>query len=248
MEVSAKGYDYITWKEAIEECDTTVSLLNIDIDESWTPIFETLETLQTITDRIVNDTREGKVIYPYPGLLFKAFEQPLDKVRVVILGQDPYHGAETIYSEVVPQAMGLSFSVPTGLKMPSSLMNIYRNLVNFGHLKQMPSHGNLERLQDQGVLFLNSALSVVKATPNSHQALWKRFTETIIKSLDSKDVIFVLWGRDAIDKGALLQRSMVVRSSHPSGYSCRNPCGSYPAFMECNFAKHLNVDWNVLLE
>jgi uracil DNA glycosylase len=79
----------------------------------------------------------------------------------------------------------------------------------------VPSHGNLERLQGQGVLFLNSALSVVKATPNSHQTLWKRFTETIIKSLDSKDVIFVLWGRDAIDKEASLKHSVAVRSSHP---------------------------------
>lgn len=253
MEVSLKSYEYMSWIESSASIDKNdvekISLLDLPIDDSWKDTFNALESeLVTIKDRIINDSKKRISIFPYPDLLFKAFELPIDKVRIVIVGQDPYFGFENYKDEMVPQAMGLSFSVPHGMKIPSSLSNIYNNLVKFGHLKRKPTHGNLERLQSQGVMFLNSALSVMNGKANSHQYLWKKFTSEIIKTLDSEDVTFVLWGANAIGKGLDLKKSKQICSSHPSGFSCHKPCGVYPAFMECDFAKELNVDWNVLLK
>lgn len=245
-EISIKDYPFISWAEALEECDPeSVSLSNLPIHESWTKIFRP-KALQMLTDKLVADTKAGLTIFPYPDLMFKAFEMSKSDVRVVIVGQDPYHGTDVTTG--VPQAMGLSFSVPHGMKIPPSLVNIYSNLHKFGHLRDIPKHGNLERLQRQGVLFLNSALSVIQADANSHQTLWKPFTTTVIQSLNSKDIKFVLWGKPAMEKGSFLTKSPKICSSHPSGLSCYKPCGSYPAFMDLDFAKDLGIDWNVLLE
>lgn len=229
--ISISSYNFKPW--------TSESNLNI-LDDSWK------EILEPIPDKIISTLRKEALmkidIFPYPELVFKAFELPRSEVNIVIIGQDPYFNIEMN----VPQAMGMSFSVPYGISVPSSLMNIYKNLHKYGHLKKIPIHGNLEKIASQGVLFLNASLTVQRGNPNSHKTLWSEYTNKIIKSLDKQEIVFVLWGSDAIRKSDLISKGTVIASSHPSGLSCNKPCGKYPAFNEFDFAKGLGIDWNVL--
>ncbi|XP_047323369.1 uracil-DNA glycosylase, mitochondrial [Impatiens glandulifera] len=158
----------------------------------------------------------GKPIYPPLHLIFNALNTtPFHRVKAVIIGQDPYHGPG--------QAMGLSFSVPKGVKIPSSLMNMYKEL------KQdlgcsIPSHGNLEKWAIQGVLLLNSVLTVREHEANSHAKKgWEQFTDAVIKtiSVNKQGVIFLLWGNYAQAKSRLIDetRHHILKSAHPSGLS-----------------------------
>ncbi|VFQ70818.1 unnamed protein product [Cuscuta campestris] len=158
----------------------------------------------------------GVPIYPPQHLLFNALNTTsIDKVKAVIIGQDPYHGPG--------QAMGLSFSVPEGVKVPSSLVNIYKEL------KQdlgcsIPSHGNLEKWAIQGVLLLNAVLTVRHHQANSHANKgWEQFTDDVIRAISQKKkgVVFLLWGNYAQAKGRLIDETKhhVLKSAHPSGLS-----------------------------
>ena len=161
----------------------------------------------------------GKRIYPPGAQIFRAFElTPFDKVKVVILGQDPYHGAG--------QAHGLSFSVAHGVMPPPSLQNIYKELhadLGLTH----PGHGNLESWARQGVLLLNACLTVEDGRAASHQGKgWEPFTDAVIASLnrERQNLVFILWGRKAQDKGAVIdrERHLVLTSAHPSPLSASN--------------------------
>ena len=161
----------------------------------------------------------GKVIYPPGGSIFKAFDlTPLDKVKVVILGQDPYHG--------YGQAMGLSFSVPEGVPAPPSLRNIFREIeTDLG--VTMSGKPDLEGWAGQGVLLLNSILTVRSGEPASHGSIgWQRFTDAVIRILaeQREHLVFILWGSYAQRKGAFIDRSRhrVLASSHPSPLSAYN--------------------------
>ena len=155
-------------------------------------------------------------IYPPPKFVFHAFELcPFDKVRVVILGQDPYHGEG--------QAHGLSFSVPAGIRMPPSLQNIYKEIESDLGLKA-PASGNLEHWAKQGVFLLNATLTVRANHPGSHQHKgWEEFTDAVIKALSDKKehLVFLLWGKYAQEKGAVIDRTkhLVLTAPHPSPYS-----------------------------
>ncbi|CAJ1448335.1 unnamed protein product [Effrenium voratum] len=159
----------------------------------------------------VEEKRASQVVFPPPDLVFRAFlATPLDKVRVVIVGQDPYHGRG--------QAMGLSFSVPRGAAVPPSLQNMLREA------NAWPApHGDLTSWTEQGVLLLNSVLSVAQGQPNSHKGLgWERLTDAAIRAINKErqDVIFLLWGKDAQSKASLVDGSHVVLiAGHPSPYS-----------------------------
>ncbi|KAF4348605.1 hypothetical protein G4B88_024083, partial [Cannabis sativa] len=155
-------------------------------------------------------------IYPPPQLIFNALNStPFDNLKAVILGQDPYHGPG--------QAMGLSFSVPEGVKIPSSLLNIFKEL------KQdlgcsVPSHGNLEKWAVQGVLLLNAVLTVRNHQANSHAKKgWEQFTDAVIKTISQKKegVVFLLWGNSAQEKRRLIDESKhhILKAAHPSGLS-----------------------------
>lgn len=157
-----------------------------------------------------------EVVYPPKEDIYNAFKHcPLDKVKVVILGQDPYHGAG--------QAHGLSFSVNKGIALPPSLRNIYRELeqdVDFIN----PNHGDLTYWAKQGVLLLNDVLTVKAATAGSHQKLgWEQFTEHVISFLSAhkSDLVFMLWGNHALKKGKKIDRAkhLVLVSGHPSPMS-----------------------------
>ncbi|ONK55326.1 uncharacterized protein A4U43_UnF4940 [Asparagus officinalis] len=155
-------------------------------------------------------------IYPPPYLIFNALNStPFDRLKVVIIGQDPYHGPG--------QAMGLAFSVPEGIKVPSSLVNIFKELKNDVGCS-IPSHGNLDRWTVQGVLLLNTVLTVRNHQANSHAKKgWEAFTDAVIRTISQKKtgIVFLLWGNSAQEKARLIDESKhhVLRAAHPSGLS-----------------------------
>ncbi|BAT91078.1 uracil-DNA glycosylase, mitochondrial [Vigna umbellata] len=156
------------------------------------------------------------VVYPPTHLIFNALNStPFHRVKAVILGQDPYHGPG--------QAMGLSFSVPEGIKVPSSLVNIFKELhQDLGCT--IPPHGNLQKWAVQGVLLLNAVLTVRKHQANSHAKKgWEQFTDAVIKTISQKreGVVFLLWGNSAREKSRLIDATKhhVLTAAHPSGLS-----------------------------
>ena len=184
------------------------------------------------------------VVYPTARNIFRAFDLcPLDKVKVVILGQDPYHGKN--------QANGLSFSVNKGVPIPPSLQNIYKEIHN--DLGITPSYsGDLTRWASQGVLMLNSVLTVLSGRPASHAGLgWEEFTDTVIQTLNKnrEHVVYMLWGRYAQNKGGTIDRSknLVLTSAHPSPYSVTYFYGNHH-FSRCNayLVRHgmTPIDWH----
>jgi uracil-DNA glycosylase len=171
------------------------------------PYFAAIKTF------LVAAKSEGKVVYPPGPLIFNAFNQtPWDKVRVVILGQDPYHNPG--------EAMGLSFSVPKGIKTPPSLVNIYKELHRDLGIAPAP-HGDLTAWAQQGVLLLNAMLTVEARQASSHQKIgWQTFTDTVISTLSAQKegIVFMLWGNFAKGKKALIDtdQHLVLESAHPS--------------------------------
>ncbi len=183
-----------TWKEALH-------------DEFEKPYFESLV-------RFLHDEKDaGKVIYPPGSLIFKAFElTPLPEVKVVILGQDPYHGPR--------QAMGLSFSVPSDVPAPPSLKNIFKEIQTDLGIT-MSGNPDLQAWARQGVLLLNAMLTVRAGEAGSHKAIgWQEFTDAVIKCISDKceGVVFLLWGNFARGKKALIDttRHHVLEAAHPS--------------------------------
>jgi uracil-DNA glycosylase len=166
---------------------------------------------------IKKKTHAGKIIYPPRPLIFNAFNQtPFNKVKVVILGQDPYHNPG--------QAHGLSFSVPTGIKPPPSLGNIFKEIQNDLGIAMPAGYGNLTQWAAQGVLLLNAILTVRANEPASHAKIgWMNFTDTVITKIsdEKKGVIFLLWGKFAQEKQLLIDETkhFVLKAAHPSPFS-----------------------------
>ncbi len=186
------------------------------------------------------------VVYPPADEIFTAFHlTPLEKVKVVILGQDPYHEPG--------QAHGLSFSVKRGIEPPPSLVNIYKEL-NADLGIQAPGHGCLEHWAEQGVLMLNTLLTVRAHTAFSHKGIgWEQFTDAAIRALDNEDrpIVFILWGRPAGEKKVLIKnpRRLIIESAHPSPLSAyRGFFGSKP-FSRANAYLTANgetpIDWEI---
>ncbi|MEK4059675.1 MULTISPECIES: uracil-DNA glycosylase [unclassified Paenibacillus] len=185
-------------------------------------------------------------VYPPKELLFSALKlTPYSKTRVVILGQDPYHGAG--------QAHGLSFSVKPGVRIPPSLRNIYAELHTDTGLP-VPNHGSLLHWAEEGVLMLNAVLTVREGQPNSHKGLgWETFTDAIMEKLNERTepMVFILWGSHAQQKGAYIDRDrhMVIQSPHPSPFSAhRGFLGSRPfsranQYLESHGLK--GIDWSI---
>jgi len=196
--------------------------MEVKIENSWKEALKDefgKEYFQKLT-AFVKEEYKKSTVYPVPKCIFHAFElTPFDKVKVVILGQDPYHGPG--------QAHGLSFSVPEGVNNPPSLQNIYKELeadlgTSFGG--STSKSGNLEHWARQGVLLLNATLTVRAHSAGSHQKKgWEEFTDAAIRVLSQKrdHLVFVLWGRYAKEKGAVIDRTkhFVIESAHPSPFS-----------------------------
>lgn len=194
----------------------------VNLHESWrVPLQKEFDApyMVALKGFLQREREAGKIIYPKPSEWFHALDAtPLDKVRVVILGQDPYHG--------YGQAHGLSFSVPTGTKTPPSLVNIYKELKS-DHDISPSSDGNLEGWAKQGVLLLNSVLTVEASLPASHQGKgWEQFTDAIIKLVNERaePKVFILWGSYAQKKAAFVDatKHMILKSVHPSPLSAHN--------------------------
>lgn len=174
-----------------------------------------------IRERYLEAKARGEVIYPKGNLTFEALNRLAPKdVRVVILGQDPYHGSEMVDGVVIPQAMGLSFSVPKPLKAPPSLKNIYKELQNTTSFIP-PDHGDLSVWCDRGVLLLNSVLSVEAGKAGSHTHFgWEQFSDSVISYISThlSGVVFMLWGNYAKKKASLIDanRHCIIQAPHPS--------------------------------
>lgn len=193
--------------------------MDVKMEDSWKQILES-EFSKTYFQQIVTflkvERAQNKVIYPSGQLIFNAFNTtPFHKVKVVILGQDPYHGPG--------QAHGLSFSVPAGIKPPPSLINIFKELRSDVGM-HIPSTGNLTGWANQGVLLLNAVLTVRAGEPASHAMLgWTEFTNTVIQKLSNErtGIVFLLWGKYAQEKQALIDETkhFVLKAAHPSPFS-----------------------------
>jgi uracil-DNA glycosylase len=194
---------------------------DVRIDKSWKKVlnsfFET-ETWESLS-KYVKDEYKNETIYPNPKYIFNAFDLcPFDNVKVVIIGQDPYHGKG--------QAHGLCFSVPEGVAVPPSLRNIYKEIKDdVGKIYK--EDGNLEHWAKQGVLLLNATLTVRAGSPGSHQNKgWENFTDEVIKKIndEKENIVFMLWGNYAKEKGKYIDREkhFVLEAAHPSPYSASN--------------------------
>jgi uracil-DNA glycosylase len=223
-------------------------LVKKSLETSWPVLADELDKpyMQELAAFINGRESDGVLVFPLADDRFNAFTStPIDKVKVVILGQDPYHGAG--------QAHGLSFSVQSYEKIPPSLVNIYKEIeVELG--LQIPMHGCLSSWAEQGVLLLNTVLTVEESSAGSHQGKgWEQFTDVAIDAINQQcdKVVFMLWGAHAQKKAALIaDKHLVLQAPHPS------PLSSYRGFFGCGHFKQANeymsannkkpIDWSVV--
>jgi uracil-DNA glycosylase len=224
-------------------------MMDVQIEESWKNILkEEFDKVyfQQITTFLRVEKAAGKIIYPPGPLIFNAFNKTsFSKVKVVLLGQDPYHNKG--------QAHGLSFSVPDGLPKPPSLINIFKELEN--DLGIPPAkNGNLEKWAGQDVLLLNASLTVRQNEPGSHSKIgWLQFTDAVISKISEqrKGVIFLLWGKFAQDKQCLIDETKhyVLKAAHPSPFSADRGFFGCRHFSKTNELLALNhfeaIDWKI---
>jgi uracil-DNA glycosylase len=223
--------------------------MDVKIEASWKEMLKSEFTkpyFMQIATHLKTEKLTGATIYPPGQMIFNAFNQTsFDAVKVVILGQDPYHNPL--------QAMGLSFSVPDGVPPPPSLVNIYKELhTDIG--MPIPKTGNLTPWAKQGVLLLNAILTVRANEPASHSKIgWMNFTDAVIKKISDEktNVVFVLWGKFAQDKQVLIDATKhhILKAAHPSPLSAHN------GFFGCKHFSRINqllmkngldpIDWNL---
>jgi uracil-DNA glycosylase len=222
--------------------------INPVIDEQWEKVLHQEFTSDYFAQlkNFLLDEKKKYIVFPSGGQIFNAFNQtPFNKVKVVILGQDPYHGPG--------QAHGLCFSVPDGVPFPPSLINIFKELKNDLQLP-VPGTGNLEKWARQGVLLLNATLTVRSNQAGSHQGKgWERFTDAAIQQLSDQHegLVFILWGNYAQAKQTLInpKKHFILKSAHPS------PLSAYKGFFGCKHFSKTNeflvqqgkepIDWAV---
>lgn len=224
--------------------------MKINLEESWNQkLKQEIEKdyFKQLCNFIDDEMGNGKVIYPPVDEIFTAFNHtPFDKVKVVIIGQDPYHGEN--------QAHGLSFSVKPGVKIPPSLRNIYKELHEDIKMA-IPEQGYLISWADQGVLMLNAVLTVEQGKAGSHHRKgWEKFTDRVIELLNEEkdNLVFMLWGSPAQKKGSKVDevRHLVLKAVHPS------PLSAYRGFFGCKHFSKANqylidhqknpIDWSLL--
>lgn len=223
--------------------------MEVNIEKSWKHILKdefSKTYFAEITTFLKAEKALGKTIYPPGNLIFNAFEKtPFDKVKVVLLGQDPYHNPG--------QAHGLSFSVPKDVAVPPSLINIFKEIKNDLGLP-VPSHGNLEKWAEQGVLLLNAILTVRKNEPGSHSKIgWMQFTDAVITKLseEKEGLVFLLWGKFAHQKQELIDEGKhdILKAAHPSPFSADKGffgCKHFSKTNQCLQKEKLDpIDWKL---
>lgn len=224
--------------------------MSVNLEKTWLSALQgefEKEYMINLKSFLLEEKQKGVTVYPKGTDIFNAFNHtPFDKVEVVILGQDPYHGTG--------QAHGLSFSVQKGMTVPPSLKNIYKELAADIAGFKTPSHGHLTKWADNGVLLLNATLTVRAHEAGSHQGKgWEVFTDKIISTLSEKrtGIVFLLWGRYAQNKSALIDETKhtVLKAAHPSPFS------AYNGFLGCKHFSKTNellikdgkkpIDWQI---
>jgi uracil-DNA glycosylase len=224
--------------------------MTIQINDTWKKALQhefSKPYFQEIVHFLKTEKAAGKIIYPPGSLIFNAFNLTnFDDVKVVILGQDPYHGAK--------QAHGLSFSVLEGIKPPPSLANIFKELKSDIGINMPENYGNLTHWAKQGVLLLNAALTVRDGEPLSHAKFgWAKFTDAVIETLsdEKENIIFILWGKFAQEKKVLIDegKHFILQAAHPSPFSV------HKGFFGCKHFSKTNdilvkigkqpIDWNI---
>ena len=203
--------------------------------QSWKTLFDTLNI------DIDNLYSVSEVVYPKKEHLFRVFEMNVEDIKIVILGQDPYHSPE--------QAHGLSFSVPEGIKIPPSLRNIYKELQEeFPERNYKFNSGNLEKwFYREKIFLLNASLSVIKGKPGSHLKIWQEFTDNVIQfiSKHNKSCIFLLLGNFAKAKERLIfDKERIIKGVHPSPLSAHNGFFSSMIFRKVENLVRTNIDWS----
>jgi uracil-DNA glycosylase len=223
--------------------------MDVKIEPSWKEVLKSefnKPYFQQIVLHLKTERLQGKMIYPPGGLLFNAFDKtPFENVKVVILGQDPYHGHG--------QAHGLCFSVQAGIPPPPSLINIFKELHDDTGMP-IPQTGDLTHWAEQGVFLLNASLTVRAGEPMSHAKIgWAEFTDSVIRKISGikKNVVFLLWGKFAQEKRVLIDESkhLILKAAHPS------PLSAYAGFFGCKHFSRANeyltkkgidpVDWTL---
>jgi uracil-DNA glycosylase len=223
--------------------------MKVVIEPSWLSVLKeefSNSYFKQLVLHLKTEKQLGKIIYPAGKLIFNAFDNtPFQKVKVVILGQDPYHGPG--------QAHGLSFSVPAGVPLPPSLLNIFKELCSDTGIS-MPTKGDLTTWAQQGVFLLNASLTVRQGEPMSHTQIgWSTFTDAVISTLSEKreKLVFMLWGKFAKEKCTLIdpKKHLVLQSAHPS------PLSAHQGFLGCRHFSAANqylvkngidpIDWQL---
>lgn len=262
--IDGKKYNYPNWIEKYGK--KKIKFYMLELPGGW--YFDFLEIivkdhpeiLKTIENKLSDEIEKEEKMFPYPDLIFRAFKlvDP-SEVKVVFVGQDPYPERG---KSGIPHATGIAFSAPLNVSKPSSVINIHKNLVKFGHIKEIPKYGNFESWCHQGCLMINTSLTVLEHDINCHKDIWKDFTDFLIYQMSKKlkNIIFVLWGAQAQKKTALIDPEMengheILISSHPSPLSSNKKLGGYPAFDEFDHFGEINkllvtkgktkIDWNV---
>jgi uracil-DNA glycosylase len=222
--------------------------LKLLIPEDWQKVLSNefekpyFKALQDFLE--IEYSKESYRVFPPQNQIFNSlYKCHLKDVKVVILGQDPYHG--------FGQANGLSFSVNTGVKLPPSLKNIYKEIErDLG--TRMSQNGDLSKWAEQGVLLLNATLTVKEKTPNSHEnALWSEMTDAIIKAVDEdcQDVVFLLWGQFAQKKATIIHHQKMLKAAHPSPFSAHKGflgCAHFSKVNQILVEKGLSpIDWQI---
>lgn len=212
--------------------------MDVKIEESWKKVLENEfdEKYFVELTKFVKEEYQKSTVYPPAKFIFRAFwETPFDKVKVVVLGQDPYHGEG--------EANGLCFSVGEKIRLPPSLQNIYKEIKT-----DLAKEGNINGWAEQGVLMLNATLTVRADSPGSHQNKgWEQFTDAVIKVLSEKKegLVFILWGKYAQDKGKNIDatKHLIIKSPHPSPFSAYSGFFGSKPFSKTNSYLKEKIDW-----
>lgn len=223
--------------------------MDVKIEESWKAVLKeefSKPYFKNITEHLKTEKAQGKIIYPPGPFIFNAFHTtPISQVKVVIIGQDPYHGPR--------QAHGLCFSVQDGIPPPPSLVNIFKELKDDIGIN-IPASGNLTKWAQQGVFLLNASLTVRAGEPMSHAKIgWAQFTDTVIRKISEtrNNVVFLLWGKFAQEKRVLVDESKhcILRTVHPSPLSAHAGFFGSKHFSKTNeylLSKGIDpIDWSL---
>jgi len=208
---------------------------------NWTKYLEEeikKDYFKNILNKLDIEEKKGKIIYPEKKKWFNVLNMNPDDIKVVIIGQDPYHGEN--------QAHGYSFSVQKGIKIPPSLKNIYKEIEREFNIEMSQTNGDLTSWIEQGVFLLNTILTVEKSNPSSHKNIgWDKFTDKLIEIISEnyENVVFLLWGKFAESKKHLIksEKHLILISAHPSPYSAHNFFGNNHFLLTNNYLKSKNI-------